>query len=206
MPGGSIDPTSALGEGSPAQSATAGELCDTGADGVLVNIGRVEGAAVPAPELVVLLVVQGGDGVKEPLKAGDAADILGRCAASTLKVAGIVLSGIGSGSGLDCDRMPPVVAEVVGIAELGDAAVDKDAELRGLGGGGPVAQAVPFRIGDGEALPSGAELEQVSSNGITAWMTSCSALSEAVSRTSTRRQMGGCQSSSSTFRRAIRLT
>jgi len=128
-------------------------------------------------------------------------------AAGTVEIAGVIRRRIGCGGRLDRDRVPPVVAEVIGVGELGNAAVDEGAELRGFGGIGRVAQAVPLRIGDGKALPAGAELVQVTVlERLTAWMTSCNDLSEAVSGTSTRRQLVGCQSSSAIFRQAIRST
>ena len=57
--------------------------------------------------------------------------------------------------------MSPVVAEVIGIGEFLDAAINEGAELRGLGGERPVTQAILLWIRDGIALPIGVELKEM---------------------------------------------
>src|SRR5690606_32543149 len=109
----------------------------------------------------VLFVLGIGDGVEEQFEAGDAADVFGWGAAGAADETGILDSGIGVGDRLDRDRVPPVVAEVVGVGQLRDAAIDQRAEPYGLSRVGLVAGAIPFGIGDGVALSVGAELEQV---------------------------------------------
>lgn len=65
----------------------------------------------------MLLVGWIGDGFEEELEAGDAADILGWCTVGTIEVTGIIRGGIGCGGRLDRDRVPPVVAEAIGVAD-----------------------------------------------------------------------------------------
>lgn len=144
---------SALGECGLADSSASSEFSDPGLDLGLIEMLRVEGPAVPAHQFVMLLVIGIGHGVEEELEAGDSADILWRATPGAIDVSGIVRAGVRGEDGL-------VAAEVVRIGEFGDAAIDECAELGRPSGEGPVAQAIPFRMEDGVALPIGAELEE----------------------------------------------
>lgn len=63
-------------------------------------------------------------------------------------------SAIGDGDRLDRDDAPSAVAEVVGVNEFRDAAIDQRADPHCPRGVASVPEAVPFGFRDGIALPS----------------------------------------------------
>lgn len=85
------------------------ELGDPGLDFGAVDVTWIEGAAVPAHEFVMLLVVGLGHGLEEEFEARDSTDILRRAAPVAIDVSGIVRAGGGGEDGLDSDGVPPVV-------------------------------------------------------------------------------------------------
>src|SRR5690606_6413377 len=141
--------TSAFLEAGLAERAASGELFHPNEDLVFIGAFGIERTAVPAFEFAMLLVLGIDDGVEEQFEAGDAANIFWRSAAVAGYVAGILGSRVGVGDRLDRDRVPPVVAEVVGVGEFRDATIDQRAEPHGLGRVGSVAQTIPFGIEDG---------------------------------------------------------
>jgi hypothetical protein len=121
----------------------------------------IKRATVPTFELSMLLVLWIIHGVEEQFEAGNAANILGGSATCPVDIARIFDSGIGVRDRLDRDRVLPVVAEVVGVRQLHNVAIDERAEPHGLRAIGSVTQAFPFGIGDGVALSVNPELEKV---------------------------------------------
>lgn len=117
----SADITLALGLSGLSDGPARGELGDAGVDLGKADILWIEDAAIPPDEALSLRVARAGHGVEELLEARPTANVFGRGAAGTLDEAGIGGCGIGGRDGLDGDRVPPIVAEVVSIGETLDA-------------------------------------------------------------------------------------
>src|SRR5437016_9895377 len=101
-----------------------------------------------------------GHRFEEFLKAGNAADILGRGTAGAINEARIVKRRIGSGDTLDGYGMSPVVAEVVGVGECAEAVFNQIAELDILRVKGLVHM-IPLSIRDSVSFVVDVEPEEV---------------------------------------------
>ena len=111
----------ALCEADFAEGSAAGEFFDPFADFAFFDVLRVKRTTIPAHKVAMVLVLRIGNGVEEQVEAGNAADVFWRGGALAIDVAGIFDSGIGVGDRLDCDRVPPIVTEVVGVGQFRDA-------------------------------------------------------------------------------------
>lgn len=103
----------------------------------------------------MLFVNRIGHGVEEQFEARKAADVLWQAAPLAGDEAGISLAGIAGSDIFDCGGVVPVVAHVVGIRQLMDAAVDERSEPHVLRCG----EVAVGPIGIGNAIEALVDLE-----------------------------------------------
>lgn len=134
--------------------------CDVAGEAVGHGVLRIEGAAVPDEQVLVLLVVGVGEGLEELGVAPVAAHVFRRAAPLGHQETGVGRAGLRLREALDPDVVLPIVAEVVDVTDgLGACRVEEVLEP-GLGlGEGAFLKAI--RIGAAPGCVCGAELVQV---------------------------------------------
>ncbi len=77
-----------------------------------------------------------GHGIEELLKSRGSADVFRRGTTFTIDEARVIGAGNGGRDPFDLDAMSPVVPEIIGVGEAGDAALDElaDAHIGGVAG------------------------------------------------------------------------
>lgn len=119
-----------------AGGAALGEGCHSRADIIRADVVGIEGTPVPLEHGFVFGMARLGHGVDKLLEPRWAADILGRCAALAIDEAGIISGRIGGQDCFDHDAVPPVIAKIIGVGEVRDAAFDElcEAQIAGVAG------------------------------------------------------------------------
>ena len=92
-------------------------------------IGAAIASIIPLNQFGMILMLAVGDGVEEVLEPGRAAAVFGRTAPGAIDVTWIFGVGPARFDGFDDDGVMPVVAHVIGVIELADAAIDQGHEL-----------------------------------------------------------------------------
>src|SRR5436309_7955557 len=104
-------------------------------DGLEIKRFRVEFLTDPLPHFLVLLVARILNGFQEVAVAPGTAAIFGGTRTAALDAPGVLHFGIGLQHFLDLDNVFPIVTEVIHVAELLDAPLDKLAQLDFAGAG-----------------------------------------------------------------------
>src|SRR5690606_24502796 len=141
-----------------AMGAAPGEFGEARCDGIQTDVGRIEEAAIPGHDAVVLRMFWVGHGVEKLFKAREAAHIFWRSPTGAVDKAGVVDHRVCSYGLLDHDTMAPVVAKIIGVGEAGLSAGEDRAETDVAG----VAHLVtPVGIGIAIAAVADLELEEM---------------------------------------------
>lgn len=146
--------------GGLARGAAFGQCCHSGADIVRADVVWVEGTPIPLQHGFVLGMARLCHGFEKLVEPRRASDIFGRCAALAIDEAGIISGGIGGQDCFDHDVVVPVVAKIIGVDEVRDAAFDELGEAQVAGVAGWRVHIVVFE-GDAVAGLADIEAEQV---------------------------------------------
>lgn len=120
----------AFGEARFAEGSPPRRFCHTLIDHDDADVFRLEATAIPVHGFAMLCMSWLFHRVEDVCEAKQTADSLRQHALFAINEARIFDCRIGIRDGFDDDGMPPVVAEVVGIVEGGDAAIDKSADRK----------------------------------------------------------------------------
>lgn len=101
------------------------EDCHSRADIIRADVVGVDETSVPLEHGFVFGMARLDHGFEKLLEPRWAADIFRRCAALAIDEPGIISGGVGGQDCFDHDAVPPVVAKIIGVDEVRDAAIDE---------------------------------------------------------------------------------